>query len=100
MNDLVMDLLVLLGGAGLGLLFFGGLWFTSKKMLTSKRVVLWYLGSLFIRVGITLLGFYYMGQNSLVYMLICLLGFIIARFIVIKMTKAKEVTPIKLEKEY
>ncbi|EPR66368.1 ATP synthase subunit I [Cyclobacterium qasimii] len=100
MNDLVMDLLVLFGGVCLGFLFFGGLWFTSKKMLTSKKVVLWYLGSLFIRVGITLIGFYYLGQNSLEYMVICLFGFIVARFVVIKMTKSKEVVPIKLEKDY
>lgn len=100
MNDLVMYLLVLFGGSCLGFLFFGGLWFTSKKMLTSKKVVLWYLGSLFLRVGITLLGFYYIGQNSLEYMLICLLGFISARFIVIRMTKAKGIKPMKLEKDY
>ncbi|MBU2945331.1 ATP synthase subunit I [Zobellia uliginosa] len=100
MNDLVITLLVLFGGSCLGFLFFGGLWFTSKKMLSSKKPVLWYLGSLFIRVGLTLLGFYYMGQNNFKYMLICLLGFIGTRFIVIRMTKIKEIKPIKLDKEY
>ena len=100
MNDLAMTLMVLAGGFCLGFLFFGGLWFTSKKMLTSKKPVLWYLGSLVIRVGLTLLGFYYMGQNNFKYMLICLLGFISARFIVIRMTKTKEMKAMKLEKEY
>ena len=100
MNDLAMTLLVLFGGSCLGFLFFGGLWFTSKKMLTSKKPVLWYLCSLFIRVGLTLLGFYYMGQNNFRYMLICLLGFISARFIVIRMTKTKEMEPMKPEKDY
>lgn len=100
MNDLLMTLLVLLGGSCLGLMFFGGLWFTSKKMLDSKNLALWYIGSLFIRVGTTLLGFYYMGQHNLKYMLICLLGFIIARFIVIRMTKTKEMELMKLEKKY
>jgi F1F0 ATPase subunit 2 len=99
MNDLLMTLLVLLGGSCLGLLFFGGLWLTSKKMLDSKNTALWYIGSLFIRVGITLLGFYYMGQHSLKYMLICLLGFIIARFVVVRMTKIKEMKPITIDKQ-
>jgi len=100
MNDLAMTISVLLGGSSLGFLFFGGLWFTSKKMLTSKKPVLWYLGSLFIRVGLTLLGFYYIGQNDFKYMMICLLGFISTRFIVIRLTKTKEMEPMKLEKEY
>ena len=94
MNNLVTTLLVLLGGACLGFLFFGGLWFTSKKMLHSKKPVLWYLGSLFIRTGITLLGFYYMGKNNWMYMLCCLFGFIMARFIVIRLTKTKAAQPI------
>ncbi|SIS53445.1 F1/F0 ATPase, subunit 2 [Zobellia uliginosa] len=100
MNDLVMTLSVLFGGAGLGFLFFGGLWFTSKKMLSSKKPVLWYLGSLSIRVGLTLLGFYYLGQNNFKYMLICLLGFVAARFIVIRMTKTKAMKPVPVEKDY
>ena len=99
MNDLVMTLLVLLGGTCLGILFFGGLWLTSKKMLNSNKPVLWYIGSMFIRTALTLLGFYYIGQHSLKYMLICLLGFIIARFAVVRMTKIKEMKPITLDKQ-
>ena len=99
MNDLLMTLLVLLGGSFLGFLFFGGLWFTSKKMLDSKNPALWYIGSMFIRTALTLLGFYYIGQHSLRYMLICLLGFIIARYVVVRMTKIKEMKPITLDKQ-
>ena len=99
MNDLLMTLLVLLGGSFLGFLFFGGLWLTSKKMLNSNKPVLWYIGSMFIRTALTLLGFYYIGQHSLKYMLICLLGFIIARFVVVHMTKIKEMKPITLDKQ-
>ncbi|ADV50244.1 ATP synthase subunit I [Cellulophaga sp. E16_2] len=100
MNDLVMILLSFFGGTAIGALFFGGLWFTTKKVLTSKWPVSLYLGSLFIRIGFTLLGFYYIGQNDWKYMLFCLLGFISARFIVIRMTKTKEMELMKLEKKY
>ncbi|WP_158849254.1 ATP synthase subunit I [Algibacter sp. L1A34] len=94
MNDLVITILVLFGGSCLGFLFFGGLWLTSKKMLHSKNPVLWYLGSFFVRLSVTLLGFYYMGQNNWKYMVCCLLGFITARFIVIRLTKTKVMKPI------
>ena len=99
MNDLLMTLLVLLGGSFLGFLFFVGLWLTSKKMLNSNKPVLWYIGSMFVRTALTLSGFYYIGQHSLRYMLICLLGFIIARFAVVRMTKIKEMKPITLDKQ-
>ena len=47
-------------GAGvlLGALFFGGLWWTVREGLSSKRVAMWFLGSLLLRMGVTLAGFY------------------------------------------
>ncbi|SDE45099.1 F1/F0 ATPase, subunit 2 [Pricia antarctica] len=99
MNDLGMTLLVLLGGSILGILFFGGLWFTVKKALVSNRPALWFLGSLIVRVGLTLLGFYYMGRGDWKNMVFCLLGFIIARFAVLRITKTMEAKELQLKNQ-
>lgn len=76
--------LVLAGMAGLllGALFFGGLWWTVRKGLSSKQPVLWFLGSLLLRTGIVLAGFYLISGGRWERLLACLLGFVIARFIV------------------
>jgi F1F0 ATPase subunit 2 len=76
-----------LAGIILGALFFGGLWWTVRKGLASPRPALWFLGSMLCRTGIALAGFYFVGRGSWKRLLACLLGFIIARFIVIRFTR-------------
>ena len=68
-------------GAGLlfGTLFLGGLWWTIHKGLSSARPALWFLGSLLIRTGLTLIGFYLVGGSDVSRWLACLIGFGIAR---------------------
>ncbi len=82
----------------MGILFFGGLWFTVKKALVSKKPVLWFLGSLIIRVGIALLGFYYFSLGKWYNMLICLLGFVVARYMVMRLTKTRDTGRLQLKK--
>ncbi len=76
-------------GAGvlLGALFFGGLWWTVRKGVSSKRPALWFSGSLLLRTGITLAGFLFVSGGHWKRLLACLLGFIIARLIVIRLTR-------------
>lgn len=52
--------LFLAGGAGmgLGLFFYGGLWFTVRRLATSRRPALLLLGSFAMRLALTLPGFY------------------------------------------
>jgi len=69
-------------GFVMGILFFGGLWFTVRRGLASQNQVLWFLGSLLLRTGIVLVGFYFFGAGHWERMLLCLLGFIIARIVV------------------
>jgi F1F0 ATPase subunit 2 len=85
MNESVI--LVLLGGAGvlLGLFFFGGLWWTVRRGLTSNRPALWFLGSLLLRTGIVLAGIYFVSGGRWDGLLACLAGFFIARFIVTRL---------------
>ena len=95
MNEIVSLLLALLAGIGFGILFFGGLWLTVRKGLNSKSPTLIFMGSLILRVAIVVVGFYYVGANSWQRMLVCLLGFLIARMAITRMTnKDKQVEAI------
>ena len=80
--DLVGLALALTVGLALGGVFFGGLWFTVKKGMTSARPVLWFLGSLILRTGVTIGGFFIICRDDWARWLICLIGFTLARFIV------------------
>ncbi|MGD9948189.1 MAG: ATP synthase subunit I [Desulfobulbus sp.] len=90
MNETLILPLVLAATAGcaLGALFFGGLWWTVRKAVSSQRPSFWLLGSLLLRTGITLAGFYYVGSGHWQRLLACCLGFVLARFIVIRLTAA------------
>ncbi|HEY5281251.1 MAG TPA: ATP synthase subunit I, partial [Polyangia bacterium] len=58
MNETLMMALAWVLGAVLGVVFFGGLWWTVRKSLYSKRPALWIFGSLLLRIGIVAVGFY------------------------------------------
>jgi F1F0 ATPase subunit 2 len=88
MNEALGIALGLLSGAALGALFFGGLWWTIRKGSSSDRSALWFFGSLMIRTGLTLAGFYFVGRGHWERLLACVLGFIVARYIVIQATNA------------
>ena len=79
--------LLLAGGAGvlLGAAFFGGLWYTVRRGLTSKRPAVLFLGSLLLRTGIVLAGFYLVAGGRGGRLLACLLGFVVARLIVTRL---------------
>jgi F1F0 ATPase subunit 2 len=99
MNEIVYMILAFIVGLLLGTIFFGGLWFTVKKLVTSKIPALLFLGSFILRVGITLTGFYYISTGSWQRLLICMAGFIIARYSVIYFTKSNKEKQVLLQKE-
>jgi F1F0 ATPase subunit 2 len=87
MNNILALLVVLLSGFGLGTLFFGGLWWTVRKGLTSSYAALWFFGSTLLRTGLVVAGFYFVSLGDWRKLLICLLGFVIARFAVTWFTR-------------
>ena len=100
MSDFLALALALLAGALLGAFFFGGLWWTVQKGVTSERPALWFLGSLLLRTGVILAGFYFVSQGHWSRLVACLLGFLIVRVIVVKWlarAPAKEQTPLEKE---
>jgi len=90
MNETVTLLLAWVAGLFVGGIFFGGLWWTIRKGLSSNRSALWFLGSLVLRTSIALAGFYFAAGGHWERLLVCLLGFVIARLIVTWLTRPAE----------
>jgi F1F0 ATPase subunit 2 len=98
MNETLSLVLALVAGVLLGAIFFGGLWFTVRKGVSSKRPALWFLGSLLLRASIALVGFYFIARGHWERLLVCLLGFVIARLIVTRLIRVAE-KPTQLVQE-
>lgn len=84
MSDPLDLALALLAGVVLGAFFFGGLWWTVQKGLTSESPALWFFGSMLLRTGLILAGFYYVSQGHWSMLVACLGGFLIARVFVVR----------------
>jgi F1F0 ATPase subunit 2 len=68
-------------------MFFGGLWWTVIRGVSSERPALWFFGSMLLRTSVTLVGFYFVGREDWHQWLLCLLGFVLARLVVKWMTR-------------
>ncbi len=82
MNNELYLVMACVAGMLLGGLFFGGLWWTVGKCLTSPHPAQWMLASGLIRMSVTLAGFYFVSGGQWQRLMACLVGFIIARLIV------------------
>ena len=82
MNETLTLVLAFVTGVLLGAIFFGGLWWTVQKVVSSKRSALWSLGSLLLRTSIVLAGFYFIARGHWERLLVCLMGFVVARLVV------------------
>jgi F1F0 ATPase subunit 2 len=76
-----------MAGLVLGAIFFGGLWWTVRKGVLSKSPACWFIGSLLVRMSVVLAGFHWVGRGDWERLAACLLGFVIARFMVMRMTR-------------
>jgi F1F0 ATPase subunit 2 len=80
--------LALLAGVFLGATFFGGLWWTIRRGVGSKVPALWFLGSILLRTAIAVAGFYVVARGDWHRLLACLLGFLVARVLATRLTRA------------
>jgi F1F0 ATPase subunit 2 len=90
MNEIFLIMPALVTGMLLGAMFFGGLWWTIWKGLSSTQPALWFIGSLLLRTSLTLAGFYVVSDGQGERLLVCLIGFTIARPIVTRLTGLAE----------
>lgn len=73
--------LAALAGVLIGAIFFAGLWWTIQYGLNNKRPALLFMVSLFVRFGLALTGFYFVGGGHLERLVACLAGFIVSRVV-------------------
>jgi F1F0 ATPase subunit 2 len=92
MSETIILAAALAAGVLLGAIFFGGLWWTVRKGVTAKTPALWFLGSSLLRIGIVLAGFYFVARGDWKKLLLCLLGFLIARVVVLRRTRPNKET--------
>jgi F1F0 ATPase subunit 2 len=85
-NALVLAL-AFSSGVLLGIIFFGGLWWTVRRGLLSPTPALWFSASLLVRTGVALGGFYFVSQAEWRRLLACLLGFFLARIVVMQASR-------------
>lgn len=72
------------GGFLLGLVFFGGLYWTTEHVIHCKRPAAVLMASLLTRGAIVVTGFYWLMDGAPVRALAALGGFIIARAILVR----------------
>jgi F1F0 ATPase subunit 2 len=87
MSEIAAFSLVLIAGFLLGSFFFGGLWWTVQKGLTSRHPVLWFFASNLLRTGLVVIGFYFTSGSDWRKFVVCLIGFVIARVAVTRLTR-------------
>jgi F1F0 ATPase subunit 2 len=74
-------------GLLLGAIFFGGLYLTVRRGVSSQSPALWFLASLVVRMGIALVGFYLVANGSWQRLVACFVGFVAARLVVTWLTR-------------
>jgi len=87
MNESLILLLAGTAGGLLGAVFFGGLWWTVRKGVSSPRPAVWFFASMLLRMAIAVGGFYFVAGGRWERLLACLVGFILARLIVTRLTR-------------
>ena len=87
--------LAFIAGVGLGLFYFGTQWLTLQYLPKIRRPELLTLGGFFIRMGITLLGFYFIMGGRWERLLIALGGFVLARFFLARKVKKGQTDHIR-----
>ncbi len=87
MDEALSMAFALATGIVLGTFFFGGLWWTVSKGVSSRRPVLWFFGSMLLRTSIVVTGFYFVLGDDWKRLLAGLLGFIVARIGVTRLSR-------------
>jgi F1F0 ATPase subunit 2 len=93
MHETLTLLLACVAGASLGAMFFGGLWWTIRRSVSSTQPAMWFLGSLLLRTGVVVAGFYFVSRGRWQPLLVCLVGFAIARLTVTWMIREADHAP-------
>ncbi|MEO7028161.1 MAG: ATP synthase subunit I [Acidobacteriaceae bacterium] len=99
MIEQILTACALFAGVLIGILFFGGLWWTVQKVTSSRQPGLLFAASFLLRTVLTLAAFYLIGSGSWQRLLVCLIGFVLGRMLVKRLSQAPLNTDRGLLKE-
>lgn len=81
---------LLVAGLGLGLFFYGGLWWTVQRMPVVRHPVGLMLASFVIRLGVTMTGFTILVAGDWRRVPAVLLGFILVRLVLVNKLRSAD----------
>jgi F1F0 ATPase subunit 2 len=87
MNNLLTWLLTWVAGGLLGVFFYGGLWWTVQQVVSEGHSALYLVASLLVRTSVTVMGFYFVSDGRFERLIVCMIGFVVARVIVTRVTR-------------
>jgi F1F0 ATPase subunit 2 len=88
-TEVIETMLAIPFGFALGSLYFWGLWQTTQQLTLTRAPLRLFLASYFGRLTLAGLGFYWLAQGGWVNVLVGLLGFLIARSLLIRRWEPK-----------
>jgi F1F0 ATPase subunit 2 len=88
MTDTLTTALYLIAGSLLGAIFYGGLWWTVRRVCAGASG-LWLVGSFLMRSMFALAGFYAIARATWSGASACLVGFFVARIAVTRFTRVR-----------
>ncbi|MGI5951253.1 MAG: ATP synthase subunit I [Brooklawnia sp.] len=91
MNQLFTLALLLLAGAGLGLVYFGGLWLVVRRLAQWRHPGLVMLASLVVRTTVVVLGFWVLLDGQWQRAVAMLIGFVLARIVFARRVRPQDV---------
>lgn len=95
-NVWVSSAYAILAGMLLGAFYFAGLWWTVKRLGSSRIVAPMFLFSLVFRVSVVVLGFYFILGKEWPHLLLGLLGFMILRLFATRLIQLKD-SPVLID---
>jgi F1F0 ATPase subunit 2 len=87
-TEVAILILALFMGIVLGTIFYGGLWWTVRRIVSSKSPGVWLIGSFLLRAMIAAGGFLFVARGDWRSILACFIGFLAARIGVTRLTRA------------
>lgn len=89
MNSLPM-VIAFAAGILLGAFYFGSLWWVVSRVPKTQMPEVLMVASYFVRTTVVLAGFYFVMGGSWERLIVCLVGFLIARTVMIRILRAAE----------
>jgi F1F0 ATPase subunit 2 len=99
MSDARLLAMALLAGVLLGMLFFGGLWWTLRAGLKARHAAFWIVLSSQVRTAIVVIGFYFIGRHDWHQLVAAIAGFFIARMSIALWQRHSRAAPLPFTRQ-